>query len=112
MTYLGKNSNRIKDLRRRVRRRVDNDFLDERLIRQGYLERYKVLVFCWGNVIEPDVQGRVAVSSEMLGTVGIARKVSVVGVGSYMELWDPEALADGGPGETTLDEGFVNEFFR
>lgn len=39
-----------------VRRRVDTDFLDERLIRQGYLDRYKALVFCWGNFIEPDVQ--------------------------------------------------------
>lgn len=39
-----------------VRRRIDNDFLDERLIRQGFLDRYKVLVFCWGNIIEPDVQ--------------------------------------------------------
>ncbi len=42
-----------------VRRRVDNDFLDERLIRQGYLDRYKVLVFCWGNIIEPDVQQKI-----------------------------------------------------
>lgn len=42
-----------------VRRRVDNDFLDERLIRQGYLDRYKVLVFCWGNLIEPDVQRKI-----------------------------------------------------
>ncbi len=42
-----------------VRRRIDNDFLDERLIRQGYLDRYKVLVFCWGNIIEPDVQQKI-----------------------------------------------------
>jgi hypothetical protein len=39
-----------------VRRRIDADFLDERLIRAGFLERYKVLVFCWGNVINADVQ--------------------------------------------------------
>ncbi|MBX3178423.1 MAG: beta-galactosidase [Candidatus Hydrogenedentes bacterium] len=39
-----------------VRRRIDNDFLDERLIREGYLDRYKVLVFCWGAIVEPDVQ--------------------------------------------------------
>jgi MraZ protein len=63
-------------------------------------------------IVEPDGQGRVAVPPEMLGTVGIARKVSVVGVGSYMELWNPEDLAAGGTGEATLDEGFVNEFFR
>ncbi len=39
-----------------IRRRIDVDFLDERLIRAGFLDRYKVLVFCWGNVIERDVQ--------------------------------------------------------
>lgn len=42
-----------------VRRRIDNDFLDERLIREGFLDRYKVLVFCWGNIIEPDVQQKI-----------------------------------------------------
>ena len=39
-----------------VRRRIDADFLDENLIRRGFLDRYRVLVFCWGNVIEADVQ--------------------------------------------------------
>lgn len=39
-----------------IRRRVDLDFLDERLIRAGFLDRYKVLVFCWGNVVDADVQ--------------------------------------------------------
>lgn len=42
-----------------VRRRVDADFLDERLIRDGFLDRYRVLIFCWGNVIERDVQRRI-----------------------------------------------------
>ncbi|MFA6239861.1 MAG: family 14 glycosylhydrolase [Candidatus Hydrogenedentales bacterium] len=39
-----------------IRRRVDVDYLDERLIRAGFLDRYRVLVFCWGNTIEDDVQ--------------------------------------------------------
>ena len=39
-----------------IRRRIDADFLDERLIRAGFLDRYKVLVFCWGNIINADVQ--------------------------------------------------------
>ncbi|MBI5093412.1 MAG: beta-galactosidase, partial [Candidatus Hydrogenedentes bacterium] len=39
-----------------IRRRIDADFLDERLIRVGFLGRYKVLVFCWGNIVETDVQ--------------------------------------------------------
>jgi hypothetical protein len=41
---------------REVRRVVEVDYLDERLIREGYLDRYKVLVFTWGGIIEPDVQ--------------------------------------------------------
>ncbi|MCB9769449.1 MAG: family 14 glycosylhydrolase [Candidatus Omnitrophica bacterium] len=39
-----------------VRRRVDVDYLDERLIREGFLDRYSVLVFCWGKVIPSDVE--------------------------------------------------------
>ncbi len=38
-----------------VRRRTDVHYLDERLIRRGFLDRYKVLVFCWGNILEKDV---------------------------------------------------------
>ena len=62
--------------------------------------------------VEPDNQGRVAVSPELLASVGIARKVTVVGVGTYMELWDPDALAAGESADEPFDEGFVNEFFR
>lgn len=39
-----------------VRRRIDADFLDERLLRAGFLDRYKALVCCWGNIVETDVQ--------------------------------------------------------
>ncbi len=38
-----------------IRRRVDVDYLDERLIRAGFLDRYAALVFCWGNVVPQDV---------------------------------------------------------
>ena len=38
-----------------LRRVVDVDYVDEHLIREGYLDKYKVLVFVWGNVIEADV---------------------------------------------------------
>ena len=40
---------------REARRVVDADFLDETLIREGFLDRYKVLVFGWGAFIEADV---------------------------------------------------------
>ncbi|MBI2424153.1 MAG: beta-galactosidase [Candidatus Hydrogenedentes bacterium] len=38
-----------------VRRVVDVDYLDERLIREGALDQYKVLVFAWGDTLEEDV---------------------------------------------------------
>ena len=38
-----------------IRRRIDVDYLDERLIREDFLDRYDVLVFCWGKVIHEDV---------------------------------------------------------
>ena len=38
-----------------LRRVVDVDYMDEHLIREGFLDKYKVLVFVWGNVIEADV---------------------------------------------------------
>ncbi len=38
-----------------LRRVVDVDYVDEHLIREGFLDKYKALVFVWGNVIEADV---------------------------------------------------------
>lgn len=38
-----------------VRRVVEVDYLDERLLREGYLDRYKALVMVWGDIIEADV---------------------------------------------------------
>jgi MraZ protein len=63
-------------------------------------------------VIEPDAQGRVQVPVEMLGTVGITAKVTVVGMGSYMELWSPESLADRMAGTDGPDAGFMDDFYR
>lgn len=42
-----------------VRRVVDTDYLDEKLIRDGFLDRYKVLVFAWGEFVEADVLARI-----------------------------------------------------
>lgn len=44
-------------------------------------------------VLEPDSQGRIAVPTEMLATVGITRRVYVVGLIDRMELFDPERYA-------------------
>lgn len=54
---------------REIRRVVDVDYLDERLIRDGFLDRYKVLVFVWGKHIEPDVQAKVDAWLRQGGTV-------------------------------------------
>lgn len=42
-----------------VRRVVEVDYLDETLIRDGFLDRYKALVCCWGEFIEADVLAKI-----------------------------------------------------
>jgi MraZ protein len=63
-------------------------------------------------VVEPDSQGRVAVAAENLARCGITKKVTVVGMGSYMELWDPAALDELNAGSDQVDSGFLDDFYR
>lgn len=42
-----------------LRRVADVDYLDETLIRDGFLDRYKALVVVWGGVVEADVQEKI-----------------------------------------------------
>lgn len=58
-----------------------------------------------------DAQGRVTIAPERLAEFGITRKVTVMGMGSYMELYAPEALKAYSP-NPEADEAFDNEFFR
>jgi hypothetical protein len=44
---------------REVRRVVEVDYLDDRLIRDGFLSQYRVLVFAWGMHLEADVQAAI-----------------------------------------------------
>ena len=44
---------------REVRRVVEVDYLDDRLIREGFLDRYRVLVFVCGNHVEAEVQASI-----------------------------------------------------
>ena len=37
---------------REIRNHIEMDYLDDRLIQEGFLERYKVLVFVWGEFVE------------------------------------------------------------
>lgn len=60
--------------------------------------------------VKPDSQGRIGISPETLAGFGIGKKVTVVGMGSYMELWDPDALAKLEGGD--VSEDFMNEFYR
>jgi MraZ protein len=61
--------------------------------------------------VEPDSQGRVQVPRELLASVGIEDKVTVVGMGSYMELWSPDTLAEATAEDQGPDERFIDEFF-
>ena len=63
-------------------------------------------------VVEPDSQGRVAVPVETLAASGISKKITVVGMGNYMELWDVESLAQLNSGSDKVDPGFMDEFYR
>jgi MraZ protein len=63
-------------------------------------------------VLEPDSQGRVAVSPDFLADCGITKKIAVVGMGSYMELWDPDVLAKQDEGGAEVDAGFMDDFYR
>lgn len=56
-------------LAREVRRVIDVDYLDDRLIRDGFLDHYRVLVFAWGNHLEADVQARVDAWLRRGGTI-------------------------------------------
>jgi hypothetical protein len=42
-----------------VRDRIEVDYLDDRLIADGFLDRYKVLVFVWGDTLEAPVLAEV-----------------------------------------------------
>ena len=42
-----------------IRNVIEVDYLDDRLISEGFLDRYKVLVFVWGNQIEKDVLDKI-----------------------------------------------------
>jgi transcriptional regulator MraZ len=59
----------------------------------------------------PDAQGRVAVSTDFLERAGIDRRVLVVGMGHYMELWNPETLRSGQEALAEPDQEFRDEFF-
>ena len=52
-----------------IHRHLEIDYLNETLIRDGFLDRYKVLIFVWGNVIEKDVLQKIDAWVRKGGTV-------------------------------------------
>ncbi len=64
------------------------------------------------HVVSPDSQGRIAIPANFLEAAGIGRKVTVVGMADYMELWDPDQLERKMGEPLEQDDDFINEFFR
>ncbi len=62
--------------------------------------------------VTPDSQGRIAVPARFLAAAGVAKKVTVIGVGDYMELWNPESLPEISTSPQEMNEQLSNEFFR
>jgi len=54
---------------REIRDHIEVDYLDDRLILDGFLDRYKALVFAWGNQIEQEVLARIDAWLRAGGTV-------------------------------------------
>jgi hypothetical protein len=54
---------------RAIRDRVEIDYLDERLINDGFLDRYKALVFAWGSAVEAETLERIDAWLRRGGTV-------------------------------------------
>ena len=85
-------------------------------LRQGVpgpeLREYLRRISQASHVVDPDSQGRIAVPGDFLRDGGVGKKVTVVGMGNYMELWDPDLLAAKMAEPPISDKGLTDEFFR
>ena len=63
-------------------------------------------------IVVPDGQGRVKVDPEALAQYGIQEKILIIGMGSFMELWNPNKHADHHASLTDPDQEFLDDFFR
>ena len=61
--------------------------------------------------IAPDKQGRVMVPVNMLESVGIDKRVLVVGMGDHLELWDTDVYTAHQRKNMQMDTDFLREFF-
>ncbi len=86
----------------RMRQRDPNRSLRDELRRMSHNSR----------LVEPDAQGRIAVSPDILKKTGIVKKVLVMGMGNYLEMWDPERFEQYQAGLGDADTEFLNDFYR
>ena len=52
-----------------IHRHLEIDYMNETLIRDGFLDRYKVLIFVWGNLIEKDILQKIDAWVQKGGTI-------------------------------------------
>jgi Glycosyl hydrolase family 14 len=83
---------------------TDYDFASEQMILDGALDRYKVLIFLWGDTIEKPVLDRIAQWVDNGGTVimGLTRLHTVEGDTSVVRRW---AQGETGKGRVILYRG-------
>ena len=74
--------------------------------------RNRRIMSLMSRMVQPDAQGRVAIPPEFKELLGLEKKVTVVGMGTHMELWAPE-VAESMPlqGEG-LNQQFLRKFYR
>ncbi len=60
----------------------------------------------------PDSQGRVVIPAKVLSALGIDKKITVIGMGPYMELWAAEQAGEDGPVAEEPTAGFLYDFYR
>jgi MraZ protein len=57
-------------------------------------ETWKAMYLGYTQPTEVDASGRVLVAPELRAVVGLKRDVMMMGVGTHLQLWDPERLAE------------------
>ncbi len=62
-------------------------------------------------IVVPDSQGRIKVDTETLNRHSIAERVLVMGMGHYLELWNPDRHAEHHAGLSDATPEFLDEFF-
>jgi MraZ protein len=57
-------------------------------------ETWKAMYLGYTQHVEVDGSGRILIAPELRSVVGLTRDVMMIGVGTHLQLWDPETLAE------------------